>query len=263
MAFAVTAAALAGAGASLVGSGLDYNARKKQAKLQEENRQDTLGIVDSAYNRGIEALTPAYNNAQGARQEGMNRNLLLAGQTFLPSMETMREGSYMARQALLAGRENSRNAILGNDVDFGALQNQQLTDRFSGLTGLTNPEPMNFSSMAVPTYADSGVSEWTSFDAQSYLAQNPDIAQDYEMNKQALIEGGDPQFNTLEGFAKSHYDNFGRQEIDAGLRPALGGPARSLPQSNGVQNQPFTAQQVQNIFTESQRSPLGGRNVPG
>jgi len=32
MAFAVTAAALAGAGASLVGSGLDYNARKKQAK---------------------------------------------------------------------------------------------------------------------------------------------------------------------------------------------------------------------------------------
>jgi len=45
MAFAVTAAALAGAGASLVGSGLDYNARKKQAKLQEENRQDTLGIV--------------------------------------------------------------------------------------------------------------------------------------------------------------------------------------------------------------------------
>jgi len=63
-------AAILGGGASLIGSGLDYNARKKQAKLQEENRQDTLGIVDSAYNRGIEALTPAYNNAQGARRRG-------------------------------------------------------------------------------------------------------------------------------------------------------------------------------------------------
>jgi len=255
-------AAILGGGASLIGSGLDYKARKDQAKMQEENRQDTLGVLNSSYDRGIEALTPGYNNAQGARQEGMNRNLLLAGQTFLPGMETMREGSYMARQALLAGRENSRNAILGKDVNFDALQNQQLTDRFSGLTGLTNPEPVSFSPMAEPTYADSGVSEWTSFDAQSYLAQNPDIAQDYEMNKQALIEGGDPQFNTMEGFAKSHYDNFGRQEIDAGLRPALGGPARSLPQSNGAQSQPFNVQQVQNIFTASQRSPLGGRNVP-
>ncbi len=215
MAFVAAAAA---AGASLIGSGLDYKQNKDNARQQEKNRQTALAILDKSYDRGRAELTPAYNKAQDARQTGINRNLALTGETFSPLMENIREGGNMSRDALLVGRENSRNAVLGNEVDYGALRNQPMTDRTSALTGLTNPDPVAFQQMEGVEMAG----DFTSGDIQSYLTQNPDIAQDYEINKAALMEGGDPQFATLEGFAKFHYDNYGKQEIEAGTSPARG-----------------------------------------
>ena len=257
MAFVAAAAAAAGAGASLIGSGLDYKQNKKNAKQQQENREQTLDLIDQTYNRARSEVAPAYNNAQDARQTGLNRNLALTGQTFSPMMENIREGGNMSRDAMLVGRENSRNAVLGNEVDYGALRNQPMTDRSSALTGLTNPEPVNFQAME-SAGSTTAADNFTSFDTQSYLAQNPDIAQDYVRLRPALIEGGDPQFATVEGFAKHHYDQYGRQEIEAGLRAPL---APMGTQTNNQPAQAFNDNQIEQILMESQRSPLGGNNV--
>jgi hypothetical protein len=248
---AIIAAAIGG-GASLLGSGLDYKQNKDNAKQQEKNRKQTLELIDQTYNSARSEVAPAYNNAQDARQTGLNRNLALTGQTFSPMMENIREGGNMSRDAMLVGRENSRNAVLGNEVDYGALRNQPMTDRSSALTGLTNPEPVNFQTMES---ASGAADNFTSFDTQSYLAQNPDIAQDYVRLRPALMEGGDPQFATVEGFAKHHYDQYGRQEIEAGLRSPLG------TQTNDQPAQAFNDNQIEMILMESQRSPLGGNNV--
>jgi len=50
------------------------------------------------------------------------------------------------------------------------------------------------------------------YDVKNYLEANPDIVKSYEDNKDALIAGGDERYETLEGFGKAHYDNFGKFE---------------------------------------------------
>ena len=50
------------------------------------------------------------------------------------------------------------------------------------------------------------------YDAQNYLAANPDIKNYYETNEEALIAGGDPRFETPEGYAKWHYETVGKWE---------------------------------------------------
>ena len=44
-----------------------------------------------------------------------------------------------------------------------------------------------------------------------YLAANPDIEPDYMRLRPQLLAGGDPQFTTIQGYAKWHYDNYGKQ----------------------------------------------------
>ena len=48
------------------------------------------------------------------------------------------------------------------------------------------------------------------YDAQNYLAANPDVQAYYDANKTALLEGGDERYETAEGFGKWHYDTIGK-----------------------------------------------------
>mgnify|MGYP003148356492 CR=1 FL=1 len=57
------------------------------------------------------------------------------------------------------------------------------------------------------------------YDAQNYLAANPDIKNYYETNEEALIAGGDPRFETPEGYAKWHYETVGKWEPNRPLVP--------------------------------------------
>lgn len=50
------------------------------------------------------------------------------------------------------------------------------------------------------------------YDIKNYLAANPDVAASYATNKDALIAGGDERYETLEGFGKAHYEDFGKWE---------------------------------------------------
>lgn len=236
-----------GAVASLGGSYLQNKANEKLAEQSAAQRAQEIEMIKRYGQRATEALTPAYNAAQQARQQGSEMNLALAGQTLRPMINTMQTGDYMAQQAAIAGLMGQRNAILGDPINYGALQAQSVPVDYSRLTGLTNPQGIDFQSFQAPQYSDMGVSEWKADDAQGYLAANPDILADYNANKNALLAGGDPQFNTAEGYAKWHYDNYGKAE---------GRPTSPATQGAATEGAVFSAEQVRNAL-----SRMGGENL--
>ena len=204
--------ALLGGAGSIAGSVLGNKAAEEAAAQSAANRAKEISMIKDYGQRATESLLPAYQAAQDIRQQGMNQNLSLAGQTFRPMVDATQTGDYMAQQALLAGLMGQRSAILGDPINYGNLRAQSVPMDYSQLGGLTNPQPLDFKPFEQIEYSNSGVMDWDAKASQDYLAANPDIAADYESVKGQLLEGGDPQFTTLEGYAKWHYDNYGKQE---------------------------------------------------
>ena len=237
--------ALIGGAASLGGSYLQNKANEKLAEQSAKNRDNEISLIKQYGQRATESMLPAYQASQDIRQQGMNQNLALAGQTFRPMVDATQTGDYMAQQALLAGLMGQRNAILGDSIDYGALQAQSVPMDYSQLTGLTNPQPLDFKGFEQIEYSNSGVMDWDASTAQGYLAANPDVLADYNSKKASLLEGGDPQFRTSEGYAKWHWDNYGKAEG----RPLKPGEA-STPAAGastpaaGAQNISFSSDQV-------------------
>ena len=233
----VTGAVIGGV-ASLAGSYMQNKANEKMAKQSAKNRANEIGMIKQYGQRATESMLPAYQAAQDIRQQGMNQNLALAGQTFRPMVDATQTGDYMAQQALLAGLMGQRSAILGDNINYGNLQAQSVPMDYSQLGGLTNPQPLDFKGFEQIEYSNAGVMDWDANTAQGYLSANPDILADYNSKKALLLEGGDPQFSTAEGYAKWHYDNYGKAE-GRPLKPAAAGAATS-----GVAGESITSEQV-------------------
>ena len=125
--------ALIGGAASLAGSYMQNKSNEKMAKQSAKNRANEIGMIKQYGQRATESMLPAYQASQGARQQGMDMSLGLAGETFRPMVETMQTGDYMAQQALLAGMMGQRNAILGDSINYGALQGIYQPTRTSSL----------------------------------------------------------------------------------------------------------------------------------
>ena len=216
MAFAAAAAAAASGAASLAGSALDYKAQKKAIKQAEEDRAANIGLIQQYGGNAIESLTSFYQAGQDIQQQATNQNLQRTGSVFRPMVNTIQDADYMAQQAALAGLMGQRNAILGDSIDYGALQAQRVPVNFSALTGITNPATLDYANFEVPEYGASSNTQaqenWTDGSARSYLDANPDIEINYINLKPQLLAGGDPQFATVEGYATWHYDNYGKQE---------------------------------------------------
>ena len=212
---AVIAAGISSA-ASLAGSALDYNQQKKALKQAEEDRARTIGFIEQAGSRGIESLTPAYQNAQNIQTQAANQGVNLTGSITRPMIDTMQDADYMSQQAIIDGVFGQRSAILGDPINYGALQAQKVPVNFSALTGITNPATLDYANFEVPNYGASSNTQaqenWTDGSARSYLDANPDIEINYINLKPQLLAGGDPQFTTVEGYATWHYDNYGKQE---------------------------------------------------
>lgn len=203
---------IAMAAASLGGSVLGNKAQKDAIAQAEAQRQANMGLIQDYGQRASQALLPGYQQAQDIRQQSLNQNLGMAGSTFRPMIEQMQSGDMMAQEAILAGLMGQRNAILGKDIDYSALQPQNVPVNFNALSGLTSPQGLQFQPIQAPDFGDMAQSTFTAFDTQEYLRKRPDVAADYARLKPQLLEGGDPQFRTLEGYAKWHYDNYGKQE---------------------------------------------------
>ena len=205
--------AAAGAGASIVGSVLDYKANKDLAKQREEQIEQVRKDILDRGRRATDALLPSYTAAQDVRQQGLDANLALTGNTFEPRVDLLQDSGYMAQQAILAGLMGQRAATLGDPINYGALQPQSVPVDMSALTGITNPTGINFTPMATPDYGDTAQETFTAGDVSQYLANYPDIAQEYNATKDKLIDdSGKDIFNSLEGYARWHYDNYGKDE---------------------------------------------------
>jgi hypothetical protein len=184
MAFALGAAVIGG-GASLAGSALDYKAQKKALKQAEEDRVRTIGLIQQYGSNAIEGLTPAYQNAQNIQQQATNQNLQRTGDIFRPMVNTMQSGDYMAQQAALSGLMGQRNAILGDSINYGALQPQNVPVNFNALTGITNPQTLDYANFEVPNYeADRAA------DIDAALAAGQNSAEQDAANKNSSALGG-------------------------------------------------------------------------
>lgn len=205
--------AAAGAGASIVGSVLDYKANKDLAKQREEQIEQVRKDILDRGRRATDALLPSYTAAQDVRQQGLDANLALTGNTFEPRVDLLQDSGYMAQQAILAGLMGQRAATLGDPINYGALQPQSVPVDMSALTGITNPTGIKFTPMTTPDYGDTAQETFTAGDVSQYLANYPDIAQEYNATKDKLIDdSGKDIFNSLEGYARWHYDNYGKDE---------------------------------------------------
>jgi hypothetical protein len=237
-------------GVSSIGSSIMGNKAQKEAVAQAEaQRQANMELIQQYGQRASEALLPGYQAGQDIRQQGLNRNLALAGSTFRPMIETMQSGDMMAQQALIDSVGRMRNARLGDPVG-APIQAQNVPMDYSALSGLINPQPLQFQPIQAPQFSDAGMTDWSAGDVDKYLAANQDIIDDYMANRETLLAGGDPQFTTKEGYARWHYDNKGRDEIAKGLRAPVEGVTVPGPTS-GMQSpsqEAFTSQQVANIF---------------
>ena len=207
---AIAAAAIGGL-ASLGGSYLQNKAQEKMAEQAAAQRAADIANIKQYASQATKSLMPAYQAAQDVRQQALGQNLALTGQTLQPMIGATQTGDYMAQQALLSGLMGQRAAILGDPINYGALQAQSVPIDWSALGGLTSPQSIDFKPFTETQYT-SGVTDWTALDARKYLEANPDIEADYNRLKAQLIAGGDPQFRTLEGYAKWHYDNYGKAE---------------------------------------------------
>lgn len=233
-----TAAALISGVASVGGSILQNKAQEKAAEQAAAQRAAEIANIKQYGARAMESLLPAYQASQDVRQQALNQNLALTGQTLRPMIGATQTGDYMAQQALLSGLMGQRAAILGDPINYGALQAQSVPIDWSALSGLTSPQSMEFTPFQQVQYSDTGVTDWNANQARKYLQANPDVEADYNVLKAQLIAGGDPQFRTLEGYAKWHYDNYGRAE---------GRPLE--PSASGTSSGPdFSSEQVARIF---------------
>ena len=235
------------AGAQIGSDLYGIKTQKKITEKQEKQRKVTENLIRDFGLAGIEAITPSYQQAQEIRQEALDQTLELQGETFAPQMEAMRRGDYMAQQAALAGLMGQRNALLGDPINYGALQPQSVPVNYSELSGLTDPQSLQFQQMQVPQFTKGAELGLTPINPDAYLAANPDVLADYEANKDALAIGGDPTLATKQGFALRHFDQYGRAENrPMNIQQAAARQTTTTGQATAAAG--FSPTQVQNIF---------------
>ena len=246
MAFVVGGALILG-GASLAGSAMSNRTNKKiAAQNQAQNAQDKA-LTQQYAKAAMEQLPVGYQNAQDVRQQAMNQGLGLAGQTFRPTAEMINQGGMMNQNTLLAGLQLQRNATLGKDMDYSTLQAMSPQMDYSALSGLTNPQGLDFKAIE-PMKNTFTVSQ---NEIQSYLDENKDIEADY-LRRLPELRAGDPNnpnYKDIQSYGRWHYDNIGKYEIEQGKRSWSGNPVKSeaAPQSQAAQL--VTADQVQKAIS--------------
>ena len=245
MAFAVGGALLLG-GASLAGSAMSNRTNRKIAEqTQAQNAQDKA-LTQQYAKAAMEQLPVGYQNAQAVRQQALGQGLGLAGQTFQPTAEMINQGGMMNQNALLAGLQLQRNAILGKDMDYSTLQAMSPQMDYAALSGLMNPQGLNFK--AIEPIKNTFTT--TQADIQSYLDENKDIEEDYKRQLPALRAGdpNNPNYKDLQSYGRWHYDNIGKYEIEQGKRTWSGQPVttKAAPQAQAAQL--VTTDQVSKIL---------------
>ena len=221
---AEVAAAGVSAAASLAGSLLDYRQNKKAAEEAKLNRNELVAQIKKYQQMSGESLQPAYQAAQEGQMDAYGQGLSLSGQMFRPTLDFLQAGNIGAQEQIKAGLMGQRNAILGDNIDYGAVSPRNISIDYSALSGLTNPQGIQFGSIDRPETSFDAVENWSAGTSASYLSANPDVLEDFNQSTVALQEV-DPQnfnFRTAENYAKWHYDNYGKKENRPLVPPSQG-----------------------------------------
>lgn len=110
-----------------------------EANAMAQKRTDQqIGMLNQA--RGL--IGPAYQRSGDIRQQALNRSLGLAGQMFMPQMQSMQGGNFAAQQAILGGLPAQRAALLGGRMPAPA-QAQMLPFDQNAMQGFINPTAPN------------------------------------------------------------------------------------------------------------------------
>ena len=243
----VTIATLIGGGASLLGSGATNRAQRKATEEAQAMNQADKAMAQQYAQAAMQQLPVGYQNAQAVRQQGLNQALGLAGQTFQPTAEMINQGGMMNQNALLAGLQLQRNAILGKDMDYSTLQAMSPQMDYGSLQGLTQPQGLKFQ----PIEPMKNTFTTTQNEIQSYLDENPDIAADYQRLLPQFREGdpNNPNYRDVQSYGRWHYDNIGKYEIEQGKRSWSGSKGSAAPAQT---SQLVTSEQMSKILNSGQ-----------
>lgn len=243
----VTMAAIASAAASLGGSAMTNRSQRKATEEAQAMNQADKAMAQQYAQAAMQQLPVGYQNAQAVRQQALGQGLGLAGQTFQPTAEMINQGGMMNQNALLAGLQLQRNAILGKDMDYSTLQAMSPQMDYSALSGLMNPQGLDFQ----PIEPMKNAFTTTQNEIQTYLDENPDIASDYQRLLPQLREGdpNNPNYKDIQSYGRWHYDNIGKYEIEQGKRAPIG--SKTAPQSEAAQL--VTTDQVSTILNAGMR----------
>ena len=141
-----------GAGLGLLGLDAASEDRKSQERslaLAQQQREQSLKFIQDQMNQSRGDLFQLFPQAQQSRNAGLLAGLNLYGQAFPQQLAAFQGGNMNAQQALLAGLPQMNNAILGRPVDMSMLQARQVPVDASVLSGLYNPQPINFATMGL------------------------------------------------------------------------------------------------------------------
>jgi hypothetical protein len=123
---AATTAAVVGAVAAVGGTISQNNNSKKAIKKQEEQNAANTALIQRQASKAEKKAVPLFEEAQVAREQGVQRALDVFGQTIPEQARMFQQGNVAAQQNLLSGLPLFQSAILGLPVDNRALGIQSL-----------------------------------------------------------------------------------------------------------------------------------------
>jgi hypothetical protein len=144
------------AAASLAGSALDRRSQGKAVNQANEaaaaRTQAGLSALAPGYQAAQDIRQQAFGTGQRMRQQGMQQGLGMLSQLYGPTANLYQQGNVAAQRALLAGLPLQRAAILGEPMDYSALQPTQISYDPAMLAGIFGGAQLPRGRLNLPPY---------------------------------------------------------------------------------------------------------------
>jgi hypothetical protein len=144
------------AAASLAGSALDRRSQGKAVNQANEasaaRTQAGLSALAPGYQAAQDIRQQAFGTGQRMRQQGMQQGLGMLSQLYGPTANLYQQGNMAAQRALLAGVPLQRAAILGEPMDYSALQPTQISYDPNMLAGIFGGAQLPRGRLNLPPY---------------------------------------------------------------------------------------------------------------
>lgn len=132
----------------IFGAKKDSDNLKRQLEMAKQQREESLRFIREQMGQGRNDLFSFFPQAQQSRQMGFDAARGVMSQAYPQMFESFTGGNVGAQQALLAGLPQMQNALMGNKIDYSAMQPTRLPVNLQALSGIFNPPSMSFAPMS-------------------------------------------------------------------------------------------------------------------